>query len=181
VEYSLDEQNKVAMLVWQYRHTPDVFGGAMGYVQRLDDGSTLIGWGAANPTVTEVTPDGEVLFELSYPFGVFSYRAYMFAPDTTTAGVFAGRETPSEFVLAQNYPNPFNPKTVVSYQLPEVSAVRLVIYDMLGREVEALVNETQAAGNYKVGFDASALSSGVYLYQLTAGRFVEARKMLLLR
>ena len=76
VEYNLDEVNKTATLVWQYRNNPDIYGFAMGYVQRLDDGSSLIGWGAANPSVTEVKPDGTVALELSLPQNVWSYRAY---------------------------------------------------------------------------------------------------------
>jgi hypothetical protein len=85
------------------------------------------------------------------------------------------------FRLEQNYPNPFNPKTVVSYQLSVVSAVRLVVYDLLGREVRKLVEESKPAGRYQVTFDAAGLSSGIYLYRLTAGHFVETRRMVLMK
>ncbi len=78
VEYKLDEVNKTATLVWQYRNNPDIYGDAMGYVQRFDNGNTLIGWGTANPSVTEVAPDGTVALELSLPFGQWSYRAFKF-------------------------------------------------------------------------------------------------------
>ena len=88
---------------------------------------------------------------------------------------------PTEYSLGQNYPNPFNPTTVVSSQLPVASNVRLVIYDLLGREVSVLVNERRAAGSYEDVFDASELSSGVYIYRLTAGQYVESRKMILMR
>ncbi len=88
---------------------------------------------------------------------------------------------PRSFGLQQNYPNPFNPKTVVSSQLPVVSNVKLVVYDVLGREVAVLVNERRAAGRYEDTFDASGLASGVYIYRLTAGSFVESRKMILLK
>jgi hypothetical protein len=86
-----------------------------------------------------------------------------------------------EAKLVQNFPNPFNPTTVVGYQLPVVSRVRLVVYDLLGREVAVLVNERKPAGNYTVAFNASELASGVYLCRLTAGSFVQIRRMLLLR
>jgi predicted outer membrane repeat protein len=95
-------------------------------------------------------------------------------PDVTT-------NLPLRFELGPNYPNPFNPATVVSYQLPAVSDVRLVVYDLLGREVAVLVNEKKAPGEYEVRFDGSGLSSGVYLYRLTAGDFVQTRKMVIVK
>ena len=85
------------------------------------------------------------------------------------------------FTLEQNYPNPFNPKTVVSCQLPVASDVRLVVYDLLGREVAVLMDEHKEAGTYRMMFDASMLSTGVYFYRMTSGDFVECRKMLLVK
>lgn len=92
-------------------------------------------------------------------------------------------------LLSQNYPNPFNPSTVISYQLPVIGFVTLKVYDILGREVATLVNEEKPAGEYEVEFDAtnlpsrqgSALTSGIYFYQIKAGEFSETRKMVLLR
>jgi hypothetical protein len=89
-------------------------------------------------------------------------------------------DLPLTFELRQNYPNPFNPTTVVSWQLPVSSHVRLVIYDLLGREVATLVNEVRAPGAYHITWNAAGLASGVYLYRLTAGSFSETKKMLLL-
>jgi hypothetical protein len=88
---------------------------------------------------------------------------------------------PVVYALEQNYPNPFNPTTVVSSQLPAASNVRLVVYDLLGREVAVLVNEQRPAGYYKDSFDASSLASGIYIYRLTAGSFVETRRMVLVK
>ena len=88
---------------------------------------------------------------------------------------------PTEFSLMQNYPNPLNPATVVSYQLPAVTDVRLAVYDLLGREVAMLVNGRKAAGTYEVKFDASGLASGVYLYRLVAGDFIQTRKLVVLK
>ena len=88
---------------------------------------------------------------------------------------------PMEFALRQNYPNPFNPTTVVSYDLSAVSEVKLVVYDILGREVVILVNEKQEPGRYNVRLDGSGLSSGVYVYRLTTGQYVESRRMVLLK
>ncbi|MCS6989214.1 MAG: T9SS type A sorting domain-containing protein [Chloroherpetonaceae bacterium] len=83
--------------------------------------------------------------------------------------------------LFQNYPNPFNPATAIRYDLPEASHVKLEIFDMLGRKVATLVDARQSAGSYVVSFDASrfSLASGMYLYRLSAGAFVAAKKMLL--
>jgi hypothetical protein len=92
-----------------------------------------------------------------------------------------GVAVPTEFSLSQNYPNPFNPSTVVSCQWPVVSIVRLAIYDLLGKEVAVLVEGVKDPGSYEFTFDASDLASGVYLYRLTAGSFVQTRKMILVR
>ncbi len=88
---------------------------------------------------------------------------------------------PDRFALDQNYPNPFNPTTTISFQLPAVSNVTLKVFDLLGREVAALVNEEMQPGSYERVFSAEGLASGVYLYQLRAGDFVQTRKLLLLR
>jgi hypothetical protein len=92
---------------------------------------------------------------------------------------------PLTFNLVQNYPNPFNPTTTIEYTIPnniEIQhAVSLRIYDMLGRQVSTLVNKQQRPGTYKVDFDASRLSTGVYFYTLNAGTFTSTKKMLLLK
>jgi hypothetical protein len=88
---------------------------------------------------------------------------------------------PTKYGLDQNFPNPFNPTTVINYQLPVNSHVTLKIYDALGREVASLVNDDQSAGYKSVTFDASTLPSGVYLYRITAGSFVETKKLVLIK
>jgi hypothetical protein len=85
------------------------------------------------------------------------------------------------FHLSQNYPNPFNPVTSIQYAISSRQFVTLKVYDLLGREVATLVNEEKPAGEYEVEFDGSKLSSGVYLYRLTAGEFNETRKLVLLK
>ncbi len=76
LEYSLDEENKIATLVWQYTNNPVIYGAFMGSVQRLQNGNTLIGWGGTNPSVTEVTPAGDIALQMSLPQGIWSYRAF---------------------------------------------------------------------------------------------------------
>jgi len=85
------------------------------------------------------------------------------------------------YSLEQNYPNPFNPSTVISYQLPVSSDVTLKIYDILGNEIRTLVAEYKPAGKYEMEFNAKALPSGVYFYQLKAGEFISTKKMILLK
>jgi hypothetical protein len=90
-------------------------------------------------------------------------------------------EVPGEFNLSQNFPNPFNPITSIQYSISSKQFVKLKIYDLLGREIAILVNDEKPAGTYKVEFDASQLSSGIYFYKLQSGSFVETKKMILLR
>ena len=88
---------------------------------------------------------------------------------------------PEKYELSQNYPNPFNPSTKINYQIAQNNFISLKVYDVLGNEVTTLVNENKTAGYYEINFDASSLSSGVYLYKLQAGSFVETKKMILLK
>ena len=87
----------------------------------------------------------------------------------------------SKFLLHQNYPNPFNPTTKIQFAVPEACNVRLSVYNILGQEVETLVNGFKSAGTYIVNFDASRLASGMYIYRLTSNSTVLARKMMLLK
>jgi photosystem II stability/assembly factor-like uncharacterized protein len=101
-----------------------------------------------------------------------------------------GKGTPSAFKLYQNYPNPFNPVTKIKYQIPDVSrssssgsgiAVRLVLFDVLGRQVKTLVDENKKPGTYEMEWDASGFPSGVYFYKLSAGLYSQTKKMVLLK
>lgn len=92
----------------------------------------------------------------------------------------------NEFRLDQNYPNPFNPSTIIKFTIPHshhtaVNNTKLIIYDILGREVKTLLNEKLASGEYKITFNASNLASGVYFYRLTTENFSQTRKMMLIR
>jgi hypothetical protein len=88
---------------------------------------------------------------------------------------------PTEYNIAQNYPNPFNPSTVIKYAVPKTSAVKIAVYDLTGREIALLVNDVKNPGNYEVNFDASNLASGVYVYRIEAGDYINVKKMVLLK
>jgi len=98
-----------------------------------------------------------------------------------TVGVGENATTPSAFVLSQNYPNPFNPTTQIAYAVPTASAVRLEVFDVLGRKVATLVDETKQAGEYTVSFDASRLGSGVYMYRMTTPKTSLTKKMVVMK
>lgn len=85
------------------------------------------------------------------------------------------------FSLSQNYPNPFNPMTTIRYSIPGYSFVELKIFDMLGREVQSLVNNEQSAGDHSVKFNGSSLPSGMYVYSIHAGEFMDSKKLLLIK
>jgi len=85
------------------------------------------------------------------------------------------------YYLIQNYPNPFNPTTTIKYDIPERSFTTLKIYDVLGNEIETLVNEEKPVGTYEITWLAESLPSGVYFYQLNAGDFIETKKMVLMK
>ena len=88
---------------------------------------------------------------------------------------------PAVFKLEQNYPNPFNPVTQIKFSVPLSSNVKLIVTDILGREIAILINDELAAGNYNVNFDANNLSSGVYFYTLITDNFKQSKKMILMK
>jgi hypothetical protein len=90
-------------------------------------------------------------------------------------------EIPNQFSLSQNYPNPFNPITNIEFGIPKAGFVKLIIYDVLGKEIENLVNENLNAGMYRADFNASALPSGVYFYRIDAENFSDMKKMVLVK
>ncbi|MBT8378722.1 MAG: T9SS type A sorting domain-containing protein, partial [Ignavibacteria bacterium] len=105
-----------------------------------------------------IVPEGSILFKRGTELGeVLTYELY------------------------SNYPNPFNPSTVIKYKIPDAGLVILKVYDVLGNEVSLLINEQKQAGRYEVSFDASNLSSGVYIYKMSVNDFVSTRKMILMK
>jgi len=90
-------------------------------------------------------------------------------------------QIPKNYALEQNYPNPFNPATTIKFALPKTSLVRLVVYDITGREIAVLVNNSLPAGYHSVQWDARNVPSGMYIYRLTAGSFTQTKRMMVIK
>jgi hypothetical protein len=86
---------------------------------------------------------------------------------------------PTEYSISQNYPNPFNPSAKIKFSLPKAALTKIVLYDVLGREIRTLVNKELGAGYYEITVDASTLPSGVYFYRFQSGDFAQTKKMVL--
>jgi hypothetical protein len=140
----------------------------------------------------EIPDSAEILMSIAGTATLATVGSNFVIDDLSWGGATAIEEDnvniPARMKLEQNYPNPFNPTTTIGYtvggvgrQSSVVSYVRLSVYDMLGREVAVLVDGMQAAGDYSVTVDASGLSSGMYVYRLTAGGSMATRRMLLVR
>lgn len=102
-------------------------------------------------------------------------------PNKLSVSIEENIEVPSESELIQNYPNPFNPTTVISFKLAESGLTSLKVYDILGREVSTLLNENMTSGTHKISFNASNLSSGIYIYQLTTETGSQSKRMTLIK
>jgi hypothetical protein len=137
---------------------------------------------------TYVFADGAGIIEES-GYELLSYRKYLKGAvigknvygDTTLTSVKDEPISEMQYDLLQNYPNPFNPETNIKYTVKSRGYVTLKVYDILGNEIITLVNEEKPAGNYEVKFNGSGLASGIYIYKLTSGNFIKARKLLLLK
>ncbi|NUM63025.1 MAG: T9SS type A sorting domain-containing protein, partial [Ignavibacteriaceae bacterium] len=90
-------------------------------------------------------------------------------------------ELPLEYSLDQNYPNPFNPTTTIKYSVAEDGFVKLAVYNLLGEEVATIVNNVQKAGRYEINFNASRLSSGVYIYRIETPHYNSSKKLMLMK
>lgn len=151
--------------------------------QSLLSGSewTRIDFLSGNATTTEShsyqfinnnLPNGEYIYRLKQ---IDFNGAYKYSNEVSVTIA-----VPMKFELSQNYPNPFNPSTNIKYTIPQYSAVIIKVFDILGNEIETLVNEEKPAGSHSVNFKSSQLSSGVYFYKIQAGSFIDTKKMILL-
>ena len=157
-----------------------VFAGTTDGVYMSGNNGTL--WQGINDGLTEtniraLTITDSLLFTGTSSGGIW-YRPLS---QLITSVESSSENNPIDFILYQNYPNPFNPSTTISFSIPKEEFVTLKVFNSLGEEVADLVNETVLAGNYSVSFDASELSTGVYLYKLSAGSFAQTNKMIYLK
>lgn len=117
--------------------------------------------------------------------GTYLYSLIQIDYDGTTENVgvveIIINNTPNEYSLLQNFPNPFNPSTIISFTVPERIMVVLKVYDVLGTEVAELINDIKSPGRYEVEFNSNGLPSGIYFYTVQAGKFIDSKKMILLK
>lgn len=143
------------------------------YVTETSD-TSRVGGDMLNPGIT--IADGQIIY--------LALARVSGTTDNSLSGANAIEKeegVPSLFILDQNYPNPFNPSTKINFSIPFSGMVRLSIYNALGQAVETLVNESLDAGNYNVNFDASRLTSGLYLYQIQTNGYSQTKKMMLVK
>jgi hypothetical protein len=146
--------------------------------------------GAFNASGTDAIDAGEVIITNAYaqsglagsPVRIDAIRVGTTWEGTLFSAVGnAPEDLPERFTLEQNYPNPFNPSTTIEYAIPHSGLVTLRVYNVLGEEIATLFDDTQPAGTFTAKWDASGIPSGVYFYRLTAGEYIQTRKMVLLR
>jgi hypothetical protein len=187
--YAMNPDVKVSgSIVHVSWHT--VTGSEIFYQRSLNNGST---WemseqvsssfsGAYQPNISVTGSKVHIIWHDVRNGSTNSELYYDFNPTGNTIGVSViSTEIPSGYSLTQNYPNPFNPATNIKFAIPNAGFVKLTVFDMLGREVETLVNENLNAGTYNADWNAANFSSGVYFYKLQSGEFFEIRKMVLVK
>ncbi len=153
-------------------------------VERMIAGGSFeqVGYVAGFGTTTE--PKAYSFIDSELETGSYTYRLKQIDFDGTftySEELNVEVELPIEYSLEQNYPNPFNPSTTIKYSIPEEGIVKLAVYNMLGEEVATIVNASQKAGRYEVNFNATGLSSGVYVYRIEAANFTASKKLMLMK
>jgi hypothetical protein len=151
-------------------------GGGIGLTNNFPDLGTVL----AKCDIAEIIVYDTVLSD-SGRLAIEKYLNDKYNITVTGVEHSQNRNIPESYTLYQNFPNPFNPSTTIKYSIPQASFVTLKVYDILGREVQSLVNEEKPTGSYEIKFNGSYLSSGVYFYRMHAGSFVSTKKLILLK
>jgi len=155
----------------QYSIPVSVFSGSFG---SMENAQYRMQGTLGQPIVTEMRSS-----ENTVKSGFWHLAALSGIPTSSESDGPA--DIPSVFTLKQNYPNPFNPSTVIPFELSKEVAVRIDIFDILGRQVMVLVDEVMPAGTHRAQWDASGVAGGVYIYQLRAGDFMQSRKLTIVK
>ena len=172
--------------------------GNIGIVDiKTESNFAYLAYGSTFLVVDIANPDsGRILYtEKPADFGFLAIYSVAVSNSTVLTGAIGillfknmlmtsvgnNRELPKSFKLYQNYPNPFNPTTTIGYDVPKLSHLKLIVYDILGRKIKMLVDSEKFPGHYQVTLDAGKLASGIYFYSLQVGTLVETRKMILIR
>jgi hypothetical protein len=158
-----------------------IAGTAQGIFYSYNQGTNWLPVNDGFPPNTEIRSDA-IIYSLNTVYAAPTNGVYC-RPLSQLVGISSPQSTVNDFKLGQNYPNPFNPNTVISYKLSVAGIITLKVYDLIGNEVAVLVNENKTAGSYSVTFDAGKynLSSGMYLYKLSANGFEDTKRMLLVK
>ncbi len=183
IEYQFDETNKAATVIWQYRHDPDVYGMAMGYVQRLPNGNSFIGWGACSDlSVSEISPDNKAQFELQMDDANFSYRAYKFEPSYITSGITAGINSnvttvaPCSLSLSSN---PIIGTAQLGYSVSQAGHLTISLYNLLGEMVLPITDRSATEGIYSAPLPAQGLTPGVYYIRANLNGYTATQKIVI--
>ena len=133
-------------------------------------------------TVTfRITSNDGLLQRMNSLFNFFDWSFTDVYIKDEVSGLKSIYQVPEQFKLYQNYPNPFNPVTTIRYSVPKTSNVSIIVYDILGKEIETLVNEGKFPGNYDIQFNGSNFSSGVYFYVMRVDNFIGTKKLILIK
>ncbi|MBN8572084.1 MAG: T9SS type A sorting domain-containing protein, partial [Ignavibacteria bacterium] len=164
--FMIDELNGYAIDLIDFYRTTD--GGITWVLQNLN-----LNISSGYSKISFINP------QLGYVVG----RNGLILKTTTGGTVFVNNnsQTVNDYYLSQNYPNPFNPETKIQFSIPKSGQVKIVVYDLIGREVKELVNEFKQIGSYNISFNGVNLSSGIYFYKLITDDFIETKKMILVK
>ena len=182
---------KVIEIASNQLYSPDYNAVYSSFLSKIQSNNPDLKFNVSDPNIVSLSPGSNFIKGISKgeTSVIISYKGladtlYIVVDDSITTGINETKKDktiPVNFYLSQNYPNPFNPKTFIEFSVPHSELVKLKVYDILGREIKALVNEIIQAGNYRVEFNARNIASGVYFYQLRAGDFISTKKMLLIK
>ncbi|MBE2219492.1 MAG: T9SS type A sorting domain-containing protein [Ignavibacteria bacterium] len=194
----VDEQGGVNVVYYDNRNYPSLGDSCHTYMSRSTDGGTTwtdmrvsdhawkvkgeAGSGNYMGDYIGVTSGNNKVWPFWFDDKTGTMQAWTCAVSLDPVGIDPVNNTvPSAFELKQNFPNPFNPSTFISFSIPENADVSLEVFDAAGKKTASLLNEYKSAGSYKMQFNASELSSGIYFYKLTAGSLVSTKKMILVK